>query len=205
MSLINDYAFFWRAQSPRMKIISPLLVIYFFTLIVGTFIGLLLSNIVPSKAGVYFGATCGGLNGLMWVILLERNMRKRNLSRPPTINVVREDKLLMRGWTRVPFMLSIGFVFGYTSFAWGYPWLYNMAFAPVVSKEVSVTGWESASRGSCRRPEIGYNTFVIAPHALCANLDARQLMQPGTLIRLVGPESIFGMNVQEIYALEVQR
>jgi hypothetical protein len=199
MGLINEYAVFWRAQSPRMKIISPLLLFYFVTLICGTLIGLLLSRIVPSTAGTYFGVTCGSFNGLVWVALLERNLRKREPSAVPTVRAVEDSTLLQYVWTRVPLMLCVGFMFGYTAFAWGYPWLYNEAFAPVVSKEVGVTGWENGSRGSCPRPKIGQNTFVIAPHALCADLDARELMQPGMLIRLVGPESVFGINVQEIY------
>jgi hypothetical protein len=153
---------------------------------------------------MHFGIYCGCFIGLTYGALVVRKIRGNPSARLPAIYTGQSTRDVNFSWPAVPFMAAVGFMFGYTTFAWGFPWLYNKAFAPVVSKEVVVTGWEQASRGSCRRPEIGYNTFVIAPHALCARLEARERMVPGTWIRLVGPESILGMNVQEIYSLKRQ-
>jgi hypothetical protein len=64
--------------------------------------------------------------------------------------------------------------------------------------------WEGATGRSCRRPEIGYNTFVLAPHALCVRSDAQARMPPGASIRVVGPQSALGLNAREIYSIPRQ-
>jgi hypothetical protein len=204
MALLAEYLAFSKAQSPRKRIISHVLVIYFSTLMFGAFAGLWVSNVIPSTAGMYGGAICGGVNGLIWVALLERNLRNPTLRNAPAIRDVRAIKILKYRWSRVPFILAANFMFGYMAFAWGYPWLYNKTFGSVVTKTFTVTGWEGTTGRSCPRPEIGYNTFVLAPHALCVRSDAQARMPRGASIRVVGPQSILGLNARDIYSIPGQ-
>ena len=200
MSLFTEYLIFSRTLPPRRRVFSATMVIYSFTLFLGDFIGLWVSNVIPSTTGAHLGAIFGSFNGLAWVILLERNLRNHTLSHTPAIRAVRDSSALARFWSRGPIMLCVGFLVGYMAVAWGYPWLYNKAFATVVTKTVNVTGWERGGGRNCSRPAIGYNTFVLAPHALCVRSDAQVRMPVGSSIRLVGPESVLGMNVQQIYS-----
>ena len=198
MGLLAEYLAFSKAQSPRKRIISHVLVIYFSTLLFGVFVGMWASDVIPSTAGMYGGVICGGVNGLIWVALLERNLRSPTLRNAPAIRNARAIKILKYRWSRVSFMLAVYFMFGFMAFAWGYPWLYNKAFGSVVTKTFTVTGWEGTTSRSCPRPEIG--SFVLAPHALCVRSDARARMPPGASIRVVGPQSVLGMNAREVYS-----
>jgi hypothetical protein len=153
---------------------------------------------------MYCGVICGGVNGLIWVALLERNLRNPALRRTPAVRDVQTIKILKYRWSRVPFILAVAFMFGYLACAWGYSWLYNKAFGSVITKTFTVTGWEGATGRSCPRPEIGYNTFVLAPHALCVRSDAQTRMRPGESIRVVGPQSVLGLNARDIYSIPHQ-
>jgi hypothetical protein len=204
MALLTEYLAFSKAQSPRKRIISHVLVIYFSTLLFGVFVGLWASNVNPSTAGMYCGVICGGVSGLIWVALLERNLRNPTLRDAPAIRNVQAIKILKYRWSRVPFILAAAFMLGYMAFAWGYPWLYNKAFGSVATKTFTVTSWEGATSGNCRRPKIGYNTFVLAPHALCVRSDAQARMPPGASIRVVGPQSVLDLNARDIYSIPRQ-
>jgi uncharacterized membrane protein YfcA len=125
MSLFTEHLIFSRALPPRKRVFSAVLVIYFFTLLLGDFIGLWVSNVMPSATGTHLGAIFGGFNGLAWVFLLERNLRNRALSHSSAIRAVRGSRVLARFWSRGPFMLCVGFLLGYMAVAWGYPWLYT--------------------------------------------------------------------------------
>ncbi len=204
MALLAEYLAFSNAQSPRKRLISHVLVIYFSTLLFGVFVGLWASNVIPSTPGMHCGVICGGVNGLIWVALLERNLRNPALRHASAIRDVQTVKILKYRWSRVPFMGAVAFMFGYMAVAWGYPWLYNKAFGSVVTQTFTVTGWEGATGRSCPRPQIGYNTFVLAPHALCVRSDAQARMPPGASIRVVGPQSVLGLNARDIYAIPRQ-
>jgi hypothetical protein len=89
MSLFTEYLIFSKTLTPCMRVFSAVLVIYFFTLLLGDFIGLWVSNVIPSMTGAHLGAISGGFNGFVWVILLERNLRNRALSHSSAIRAVR--------------------------------------------------------------------------------------------------------------------
>lgn len=204
MALLPEYLAFSKAQSPSRRILSHVIVIYFSMLFLGVFTGLWASNVIPSTAGIYCGVICGGISGLIWVALLERNLKNPALRDNPDIRNVQAVSILKYRWSRVPFSLGVAFMLNYMAFAWGYPWLYNSAFGSIATKTFTVTGWEGATSRSCPRPTIGHSTFVLAPHALCVRSAARARMPPGASIRVIGPKSALGLNAREIYSISRQ-
>lgn len=185
---------FWARQSLMGK---SLISLFMWPTIAGTFIAMLYANIIPNPGLLKLAIGLSIIYALAWSAFLEIANRGKVWDRKK-----KGSAILRRPWLRVPFTLCIGFMFGYTSFAWAYPWLYTKVAGVKKSEEFIVTGWESGGRRTCSRPEIGHALFQDSPGALCVSSDAHNQMPPGTHLRIVGPETVLGINTDKIYILK---
>jgi hypothetical protein len=187
---------FWQQCSPATRAsISAFIWIQ----LVGVAIGLWFSRVVVSDSGVIVGLVVGTLCGVGWVAFIETSIRTSDPDTPAMKNI-RQQRPLRSALFRVPFMFVIGLGFGYATAAWALVWTVNMWLGTPASQIVTVTGWHTGGARSCTRPEIGHFLFRDSPRSLCVQLASRTHMPDGSKLRLVGKESMLGINVDEIYA-----
>jgi hypothetical protein len=165
--------------------------------LIGAMIGLFFSNSIPNPISTYLGLWFGALFSAWWVALVEVGYRSGVYR-----NVAASDRKYLKPWMRLPISLWVGFMFGYGAFAWGFPWVANSVIGTVSEEVVTVTGWEAGGFRSCSRPQIGRSLFVLSPKALCLSSHERDRVPPGTRLRLVGPATALGMNVENVYVIQ---
>ena len=186
---------FWARQSFAGKLAISLFV---WPAIAGIFIALLFSNIIPNPNLMQFEIALSIVYAILWSIFLEIANHGRVWDPKQ-----KGYKMLSKRWLRIPFMLCIGFMFGYSSFVWAYPWLFTNMAGTMKSMDFVVTGWDSGGRRGCSRPKIGHALFQDSPGALCVNEDAYKQMPPGTHLRIVGPQTFLGINTEKMYIVKL--
>lgn len=157
-------------------------------------IGMTFARCMPSDLAVDLGLVAGAIVALGWMAMADAGVRARSEQGDV-------DRRMANPWVRRPIMLLVGFMFGYSGFAWGVPWMVNAAFGTKSEQIVTVTGWISGGRHSCPGPEVDRAPFFASVDALCMPVEARSEMTPGTRLRLVGPATFLGLNVQKVYVL----
>lgn len=175
---------------------KPLYVVFIWIPFLGAMIGLLWSRFVPSVVMNYLGVALGAVCAVAWVALAA--------ARRPAFDGLDGRRLTSRvlrnAWGRGLVMALAGFMFGYVGFAWGYPWLLNRIVGSLGERIVTVTGWSEGGYRSCAQPDVDVHV-ISSPDAFCVVAGARTSMPAGTRLRLVGPASPLGINVERIYVI----
>lgn len=170
----------------------------FWLLLIGSIVGLFFSRIMPSFLGTGTGLACGIAIGF-WAVLTVETLRKRDDPAVLAAHDLSMPRWLRRSWSRAAITYLFGLTLGYTATAWGYPWVLNKLFGTTSERTAFVTGWDIGGTRSCQGPELGRGLLIDSPGALCADSEASRLLRKGSSVRIVGPSSIFGMNVEGIY------
>jgi Domain of unknown function (DUF6924) len=170
------------------------------------FVGLFASRVISSRLAIGVGLPAGISLGIAWIIVLETNLQQAraiDMSQAMALDDVKRHRILRRAWLRIPFCLVVGIAFGYSAIAWGCPWLVNMGLGTRAEQVVVVTGWHSGSSRNCEQPEVDLAPFVASWNALCVSRSAMKVA-PGAGLRLTGPATFLGMNVENIYVIDAK-
>lgn len=169
-------------------------------------VGLFVSRVISSRLAIGLGLFAGISLGVAWIFALESALRKArpvDMTQAVALAEVKRSRILRNAWLRIPFCLVIGTAFGYSAIAWGCPWLVNMGLGTRAEQVVVMTGWFSGTIRNCTQPEVDLAPFVASWNALCVNRSATQ-PAPGTRLRLTGPATFLGMNVENIYVTDAK-
>jgi hypothetical protein len=169
-------------------------------------VGVFASRVIASRLAIGLGLLAGISLGIAWIIALESSLREArpvDMTQARALAWVKGNRVLRHAWFRIPFCLVFGIAFGYSAIAWGCPWLVNMGLGTRAEQVVVLTGWFSGSSKNCAQPEVDLAPFVASWNALCVSRSARELA-PGARLRLTGPATFLGMNVENIYVIDTK-
>lgn len=164
-------------------------------LVVLALIGILFGRVIVSDQGQILGAVCGLLAAGAALYIMKRcepYLRHRVDLNP---ELAAKNRLIVRPWLRNSLLAVMSFLFGYAAMAWCGIWVANVMVGTPATREFTVTGWEQPRRRTCEHPEIDQGLRA-SPFALCAYAGAREQLQPGTRLRIGGPATWFGINVE---------
>lgn len=181
-------------------------VVLIFAVIGLAVVGFFVSRVISSRLGIGLGLLAGISLGMAWIIALETKLRKArpvDMNQAMAIAKIKGNRLLRHAWLRIPFILLIGTAFGYSAITWGCTWLVNMGLGTPAEQVIVVTGWFSGSSRNCSQPEVDLAPLVASWKALCISRSAGELA-PGARLRLTGSATFLGMNVENIYVMQVR-
>lgn len=163
----------------------------------GVAIALVFADIIPDDAARSVEWILVLVYAAAYALFLEAANRRRHWD-----PAQRGYGVLRRWWLRVPMLFGVGVMFGYCSFVWAYPWLATKAFGEMATIDAVVTGWQNGGGAGCAHPLIGHGLFVDGPRALCVPQNAREMMPPGTHLRIEGPQTVLGINADNFYIVK---
>jgi hypothetical protein len=192
---MGDGLTFWQRRSLKGK---AAILAFMVVPIAAWFAGFMTLRVVPSGLAVKIGLALAIAYAIAWVLLTEISIVQ---SDPQTeeIQNIRARWFVRTRWMRVPLMLSVGFMVGYGAAMWTLPWGITQLFGTPSEQIVTIEDWHiGTGERDCTHPRIGRAVLVASPTALCVQREDRARMDVGSRIRLVGPVSAFGVNVEQM-------
>jgi len=109
---------------------------------------------------------------------------------PNTINVNLPEK----PYIRAPLMGLLMFLAVWVNLGSALPWLTTLLIGSPGEMSAVVDGWHSKTARSCTRPTLAHVLpFMMNGHTLCIDQRFELKMPPGTVIRITGKASPFGI------------
>lgn len=169
---------------------KPLMIIIIITsTIILFFCDIFFSNFLPNLNyidALVFIVPITAIACVVWISKKEKDPIAQNYNKSNL-------PIIKNRWSRLLLILFTLVLFFFPVFRGALPWLYTSMTGTEGELLVMVKGWESEGRLKCSKPQICNVSLLQPANSLCVGKSDRDKYPVGTVLKLKGKKSIFGV------------